>query len=130
MQELEASEARVRELEADALMRTMEGPLDGEASFSSTSSREPYEPPFDRDWVTAWAVLFVLLSLFTHIGLQAVLSGIAHAGTVTAVWQSCHVLSLQCSIAAKTCAPCPRCIQAKTVCLPLCFVEHVYPPPV
>lgn len=98
MQELEASEARVRELEADALMRTMEGPLDGEASFSSTSSREPYEPPFDRDWVTAWAVLFVLLSLFVYIGLQAVLSGIAHAGTVSAVWQGCHVLSLQCSL--------------------------------
>lgn len=41
VQELEASEARVRELEADALMRTMEG----EASFSSTSSRGPMSPP-------------------------------------------------------------------------------------
>jgi len=50
VQELEASEARVRELEADALMRTMEG----EASFSSTSSRGAYEPPFDRDWVSYW----------------------------------------------------------------------------
>ncbi len=54
VQELEASEARVRELEADALMRTMEG----EASFSSNSSRGAYEPPpFDRDWVsngTCW----------------------------------------------------------------------------
>ncbi|DBB13877.1 hypothetical protein WJX82_005698 [Trebouxia sp. C0006] len=47
VQELEASEARVRELEADALMRTMEG----EASFSSNSSRGASElPPFDRDW--------------------------------------------------------------------------------
>ena len=50
VQELEASEARVRELEADALMRTMDQPLDTDASFSSTSSREPYEH-FDRDWV-------------------------------------------------------------------------------
>ncbi len=56
VQELEASEARVRELEADALMRTMEG----EASFSSNSSRGAYEPsPFDRDWVsngTCWVL--------------------------------------------------------------------------
>lgn len=50
VQELEASEARVRELEADALLRTMDQPLDADASFSSTSSREPYEH-FDRDWV-------------------------------------------------------------------------------
>lgn len=50
VQELEAGEARVRELEADALMRTMEG----EASFSSTSSRGAYEPPFDSDWVSYW----------------------------------------------------------------------------
>ncbi len=53
VQELEASEARVRELEADALLRTMDGPLDGDASFSSTSSREAYEPPFDPNWVRA-----------------------------------------------------------------------------
>lgn len=52
MQELEASEARVKELEADALLRTMDYP-DEEASFCSTSSHggAPYEPNFDRDWV-------------------------------------------------------------------------------
>ena len=47
VQELEASEARVRELEADAMLRS----LDEEASFSSAGSREPYDLPFDRDWV-------------------------------------------------------------------------------
>ena len=47
VQELEASEARMRELEADAMLRSM----DGEASFSSAGSREPYDLPFDRDWV-------------------------------------------------------------------------------
>lgn len=54
VQELEGSAARVRELEADALMRTM----DGEASFSSTSSREAYEPPpFHPDWVSQYTCL-------------------------------------------------------------------------
>ena len=51
VQELEAAEARVLELEASR--RSMEGPMDRdqEASFSSTSSREAYEPSFDRNWV-------------------------------------------------------------------------------
>ena len=62
VQELEVSEARVRELEADALMRTMDQPLDADASFSSTSSREPYEH-FDRDWVHS-SCLIPLMLLF------------------------------------------------------------------
>ena len=63
VQELEASEARVRELEADALMRTM----DADGSFSSTSSREPYEH-FDRDWVhpSCLTLLIVTLPLFAQ----------------------------------------------------------------
>lgn len=56
VRELEGNEARVRELEADALLRTMDAPLDypdEEASFCSTSSQgAPYEPNFDRDWVS------------------------------------------------------------------------------
>lgn len=62
VQELEASEARVRELEADALLRTMDQPLDADASFSSTSSREPYEP-FDRDWVHSCCLILMPVSL-------------------------------------------------------------------
>lgn len=58
VQELEASEARVRELEADALMRTM----DADASFSSTSSREPYEH-FDRDWVHSNCLILLVVPL-------------------------------------------------------------------
>ena len=58
----EASEARVRELEADALLRTMDQPLDADASFSSTSSREPYEP-FDRDWVHSCCLILMAVSL-------------------------------------------------------------------
>ena len=62
VQELEASEARVRELEADALLRTMDQPLDADGSFSSTSSREPYEH-FDRDWVRPSCCLLRLFLL-------------------------------------------------------------------
>lgn len=62
VQELEASEARVRELEADALMRTMDQTLDRDASFSSTSSREPYEH-FDRDWVHLSCLVLLIVSL-------------------------------------------------------------------
>ena len=63
VQELEASEARVRELEADALMRTMDQPLDADASFSSTSSREPYEH-FDRDWVPYSCLILMIVPLW------------------------------------------------------------------
>ena len=52
---MEASEARVRELEADAMLRS----LDEEASFSSAGSREPYDLPFDRDWVRLPASIHV-----------------------------------------------------------------------
>lgn len=55
VRELEGSEARVKELEADALLRTMEAPLDypeEEESFCSSSDHGAYEPNFDRDWVS------------------------------------------------------------------------------
>ena len=68
VQQLEASEARVRDLEADALMRSMEQPLEGEASFSSNSSREPYDH-VDRDWVRS-ALSFAEMTFTHHIGLS------------------------------------------------------------
>ena len=67
VRELEGNEARVKELEADALLRTMDYPEE-EASFCGSSDQGTYEPNFDRDWV----------SLHPH-RLQCVMCHVVHA---------------------------------------------------